>query len=383
VQSLERTRSDPDRGPQHGFSARDLRETLDEVGICTWSLDPATGRITVSDNCRQVLGVPARCLPDHDAFQAIVHPEDRPARAAAIRGVLERGGRYSIEYRVRQADGAIRWLRSQGRAELGRGRRPIRFRGVVYCIDAQRRAEARLQGLQADLIHVSRLSAMGEMASALAHELNQPLAAISNYATVCDHFLAMPGDLQVPAARAALAAAAAQAQRAGAIIRRLREFVTRGDLDRRPEAVAALIGDACDLALPGARDQGVEVRIEPGPPGIRVFADRVQIQQVLVNLIRNACEAMRASPRRDLAITATAQPNGLIRISVADTGPGIPPTVAETLFQPFVTTKAAGMGVGLSVSRSIVDAHGGAFWADSSADGATFHFTLPTAEDWT
>ena len=369
-------------GEQGGLSARDLRETLDEVGICTWSLDPATGRVTVSENCRHVLGVPARRLSDHDAFQAAVHPEDRAARAAAVRGALERGGRYDIEYRVRQADGEIRWVRSHGRAERGHGTRPIRFRGLVYCIDARRQAEARLQCLQADLIHASRLSAMGEMAAALAHELNQPLGAVGNYAAACDGFLAGPGPVQIDAARAALAAAAGQAQRAGAIIRRLRTFVIRGETDRRLEHVADLIEDACDLALVGAREQGIETRVDPGPPGIRVLADRVQIQQVLINLIRNACEAMRDSVRRDLAIVAAAHGDGVVRISVSDTGPGIAEAVAGTLFLPFVTTKPAGMGVGLSVSRSIVRAHGGGFWADSAVtEGATFHFTLPTAED--
>ncbi|WP_409568438.1 sensor histidine kinase [Methylobacterium sp. J-072] len=382
MQRLERTRSGRRIKAQHGLSARELRETLDEVGICTWSLDPANGRVAISENCHPILGVSARRLTDHDAFQAIVHPEDRAARAAAVRGALEHGGRYTIEYRVRQADGGIRWVRSHGRAELGRGTRPTRFRGIVYCIDEHRRAEAHLQRLQADLIHVSRLSAMGEMASALAHELNQPLGAISNYTTACDHFLSEPGNEQIDAARSALAAAARQAQRAGAIIRRVRDFVTRGETERRSESVAALLEEACDLALVGTREQGVETRIDPGPPGIRVLADRVQIQQVLVNLIRNACEAMRDNACRNLAIVATAQDDGAVRISVSDTGPGIAEAVAESLFLPFVTTKSTGMGVGLSVSRSIVQAHGGTFGVDRPATGgATFHFTLPAAED--
>ncbi|MCJ2056970.1 ATP-binding protein [Methylobacterium sp. J-048] len=382
MQRSERTRSGRGTEAQHGLSARDLRETLDEIGICTWSLNPATGRVAISKNCHHVLGVPARCLPDHDAFQAVVHPEDRAARAAAVRWALEHGGRYSIEYRVRQADGELRWVRSHGRAEIGGGARMTRFRGIVYRIDEHRQAEARLQRLQADLIHVSRLSAMGEMASALAHELNQPLGAISNYAAACDHFLAEPGNAQIDAARTALAAAAKQSQRAGAIIRRLRDFVTRGETDRRLESVAGLIDDACDLALVGAREQGVEARIDPGPPGIRVLADRVQIQQVLVNLIRNACEALRDSARRHLAIVAAAHGDGFVCISVSDSGPGIAEAVAETLFLPFVTTKSTGMGVGLSVSRSIVLAHGGTFTVGSSAlGGATFRFTLPAAED--
>lgn len=382
MRGLESSDSGRQTERRRGLLARDLRETLEEVGICTWSLDPANGRVTVSENCNQVLGVPARCLSDHDAFQAILHPEDRAARAAAVRGTLERGGRYSIEYRVRKTDGEIRWLRSQGRAERGRSPGSVRLRGIVYCIDAHRQAEARLQRLQADLIHVSRLSTMGEMASALAHEVNQPLGAIGIYAAACDYLLAESGTIRIDAARDALAAAIGQTQRAGAIIRRLRDFVTRGESDRQFESVQGLIGDACDLALIGVREQGVNTRIDPGPPGTRVFADRVQIQQVLVNLIRNACEAMRDSARRDLAIVAAVQDDGFVRISVSDTGPGISEAVAETLFLPFVTTKPAGMGVGLSVSQSIVHAHGGIFWADSTATGgATFHFILPLAED--
>lgn len=261
------------RPGREGLLTRDLRETLEEVGIRTWSLDPRTGRVTASENCRRVLGVPARLLSDQDAFETVVYPEDRAARASAI-------------------SGAIRWMRSQGRAERGRGPSAPGLRGIVYCIDPRRQAEARLQRLQADLIHVARLSATGEMAVALAHELNQPLGAISIYAAACDSLLAEPGPNRIAPARDALAAATGQAQRAGAIIRRLRDFVTRGETERRSESVAGLIGEACDLALVEAREQGVVTRIDPGPPGIRVFADRAQIQEVLVNLIRNAREAM-------------------------------------------------------------------------------------------
>jgi signal transduction histidine kinase len=374
------------RGHGSGGAACDLRMMLDEVGICTWSLDPATGRVAVSGNCHAVLGVPARCLTDPDAFQTVVHPEDRAALAEAVRGALADGGRRSLAYRVRQADGGIRWLRAHGWAEGGRGARRARLRGIVYRIDGRSRPRprprARPRALQPDLVHAARLSALGEMASALAHELNQPLGAISNYLAACEHLLVEPGSGRIAAARDALAGAIAQAQRAGTIIRRMRDLAVRGEADRRLESVAGLIAEACDLALVGTREQGIGTRIDAGPPGIRVLADRVQIQQVLVNLIRNACEAMRAQARRELTIVAAAGDAGLIRISVSDTGPGIAESVAATLFLPFVTSKPTGMGVGLSVSRSIVHAHGGALWADSpAAGGTTFHFTLPTVEE--
>jgi two-component system sensor kinase FixL len=218
---------------------------------------------------------------------------------------------------------------------------------------------------------------MGEMASTLAHELNQPLSAIANYLKGSRRLLDQAVDDKSPMLRDALDKAADQAIRAGQIIRRLRDFVSRGESERQVENVAKLIEEASALALVGAKELGVRVRLQFHPDAGLVLADRVQVQQVLLNLIRNAIDAMADSATRELLIGTRLIDDDMVEVSVADTGPGIAPEVAGQLFQPFITTKRQGMGVGLSISRTIVDAHGGRIWVESNpGGGTTFRFTL-------
>jgi two-component system, LuxR family, sensor kinase FixL len=263
--------------------------------------------------------------------------------------------------------------------EMQSGGEPY-FTGFVRDLTEHQQTQARLQELQSELVHVSRLSAMGEMASALAHELNQPLAAISNYMKGSRRLLAgSPGPNQSKI-ETALDRAAEQALRAGQIIRRLRDFVARGESEKRIESLSKLIEEAGALGLTGAREQGVQLRFNLDPKYDLVLVDRVQIQQVLVNLFRNALEAMAHSPHRELIASNAWGADDMIEVSVFDTGPGIPDDVMPNLFQTFYTTKETGMGVGLSISRSIVEAHGGRMWAEANfSGGATFRFTLPAA----
>jgi two-component system sensor kinase FixL len=252
------------------------------------------------------------------------------------------------------------------------------FTGFVRDLTEHQQTQARLQELQSELVHVSRLSAMGEMASALAHELNQPLSAISNYMKGSRRLLANSTDPNTPKIEAALDRAAEQAIRAGQIIRRLRNFVSREDSEKRVESVSKLIEEAGALGLTGAREQGVLLRFNLDPACDLVLADRVQIQQVLVNLFRNALEAMRGSGRQELIASNTRVADDMIEIAISDTGHGFGGDVQPNLFQPFFTTKEHGMGVGLSISRTIIETHGGRMWAETNqAGGATFRFTLP------
>ena len=252
------------------------------------------------------------------------------------------------------------------------------FTGFIRDLTESQKTEARLQELQAELVHVSRLTAMGEMASALAHELNQPLSAIANYMKGSRRLLEGSSEESATILREAMDKAAEQAMRAGQVIRRLRDFVARGESERRVEDVRKLVEEASALALVGAKDKGVRVRFEFDSQADSVLADKVQIQQVLLNLIRNAIEAMENGERRELVITATVLPDNMIEIRVADTGTGIAPEISAQLFQPFITTKRQGMGVGLSISRTIVEAHGGSIAArPNPAGGTIFAFTLP------
>jgi two-component system, LuxR family, sensor kinase FixL len=258
------------------------------------------------------------------------------------------------------------------------------FTGFIRDITQRQASEARLQELQSELVHMSRLTAMGQMASALAHELNQPLLAIVGYMKGSRRLLESGAEDRAELLRDALDKAGDQALRAGQVIRRLREFVGRGDSERRIESVKKLIEEASALALVGTKDQGVRVRFQFDPAIDLVLVDKVQVQQVLLNLLRNAVEAMQESSRRELVISTAAHDDDMIAITVADTGPGIAPEMASQLFQPFVTSKAQGMGVGLSICRTIVEAHGGRITVEPNPTGGTiFRFTLqaPTQEE--
>jgi two-component system, LuxR family, sensor kinase FixL len=256
------------------------------------------------------------------------------------------------------------------------------YTGFVRDLTEHQQTQARMQELQSELVHISRLTAMGEMASALAHELNQPLAAISNYMKGSRRLLAGNVDPNTPKIENAMDRAAEQALRAGQIIRRLRDFVSRGESEKRVESLSKLIEEAGALGLAGAREQNVQLRFNLNPEFDLVLVDRVQIQQVLVNLFRNALEAMAQSPRRELVASNAKIGDDMIEVDVSDTGHGFPDDVKASLFQTFFTTKETGMGVGLSISRSIIEAHGGRMWAESnSAGGATFRFTLPAASN--
>lgn len=252
------------------------------------------------------------------------------------------------------------------------------FTGFVHDLTERQQSEERLQEIQGELAHLARLTELGEMASTLAHELNQPLAAIANYARGCQRLLDMPGSAPSEQLKEALAEMAQQSLRAGDIIRHLREFVSRGVTEKSITNVRGLIEEAGALALVGSREQDIRSVFDFAADTDNFLVDRIQIQQVLINLMRNAMEAMRESARRELVVRTRLDGEDRVVIEVADTGPGISHDVVSRLFQPFVTSKANGMGIGLSISKRIVEAHGGTLTASgNSKGGATFRIELP------
>jgi two-component system sensor kinase FixL len=255
------------------------------------------------------------------------------------------------------------------------------FTGFARDITERQKTQRRLQELHSELVRVTRANEIGQMGAALAHELNQPLTAVGNYLQACRRFLDAQAQPPSPRVLETIEKASAQAARAGQVIRRLRQFMEKGETEQRPEDVNKIVEEASALALVGVKDAGVRVQLElgAGVPPIRV--DKIQIQQVVLNLVRNAVEAMAPMPERVLTIrTAAASEPDFVEVTVSDTGPGLAQTVTEQLFQPFVTTKERGMGIGLSVCRSIIDAHGGRIWAaPNHGGGTTFAFIVPVA----
>ncbi|HEX3983037.1 MAG TPA: PAS domain S-box protein [Acidisoma sp.] len=255
------------------------------------------------------------------------------------------------------------------------------FTGFVLGLTERQRTQTQLRDLQLNLLQMSRLTALGEMASTLAHELNQPLTAVVNYLQGSRMLLATRSDSALPAVRDAVNQAADQALRAGQVIKSLRDFLARGETERTVVNLPDLIREAGGLALLGAREDGIAVSFDIDPEAERVICNKVQVQQVLLNLIRNAVEAMHDCPVRQLIIASRRVDADFVELSVQDTGPGIVPEIRARLFQPFVTSKLTGMGVGLSIARTIVEAHGGRIWVEPRSEvGVAFRLTLKTSE---
>lgn len=256
------------------------------------------------------------------------------------------------------------------------------FTGFVRDLTERQRSERRLHEMQQELLHVSRLSTMGQMASTMAHELNQPLTAAGNYVNASRRLLAGGKPEHRDRIIENMGKAVEQTERAGQIIRRLRGFIGGGDAQRKPEDLNQTVEEACALALVGAKYREVQFRLDLAADLPPVLIDRVQIQQVVLNLVRNAVEAMDGVERRELSVATKSGPPGWVKVSVTDTGPGLDTEVVAKLFQPFVSSKASGMGLGLSICRTIVEGHGGELALEASGgQGSMFAFTLPAAPE--
>jgi two-component system sensor kinase FixL len=313
-------------------------------------------------------------------FVAEVHEEDRAAMQTLWAAVLAPPYTASAETRVMTREG-WRWLAWSASAIRDAHGNVSAVVAVARDVTARRRAEEQAQQHLEQLAHVARVSSMGEMASAIAHEINQPLTAIANYSYACLRLLrsagASPEEIQQTMQRVA-----SEAERAGEIVRHMRNFV-RNEGGRTVEVeVNFLVMEVVRLAAAEARQSGIELatRLDTGLPA--VLADSIQIQQVLLNLVRNAVEAMNLSgaEERRIEVATRSESEAFVEISVADTGPGLAAAELERVFKPFYTTKPDGIGIGLALARSIVEAHGGRLWATANAgSGVTFHLTLPLA----
>jgi two-component system sensor kinase FixL len=234
--------------------------------------------------------------------------------------------------------------------------------------------DQRIQELQAELAHIQRLNELGQVVSTLVHEVSQPLTAISNYVNACRRLVETEDQERI---QSILQRITDQTNRTRGIVERIRDFVKKRDFQMRAENLSQVIEEAIALTRASVRDGGLTLTVEVDPPGVQVEIDRVQVQQVLFNLFRNAIEAMQDQPTRDLLVSSRLVQGGMVEISVADTGPGLADEVRAKLFEPFITTKVSGMGVGLSVCRTIVESHGGRLWADDNLSrGTIFRFTV-------
>jgi two-component system sensor kinase FixL len=350
-------------------TAPDAIITIDETGIIE-SFNAAAIRLfgyaeqeIVGKNIKFLMPSPYR--EEHDAYLARYRTTGEK-RIIGIGRVVVGERRDGTTFPLELAVGEV-WI----------GKRRL-FTGFIRDITERQGAEQRLQDLQAELLHVSRLSAMGQMASALAHELNQPLTAIMNYVKAAARTMSAVEAPQAAKAREWMDKATAQTARAGQIIRHLRSFIEKRESTRTYENLNKVVEEAIALGLVGTADANVRVHLELDPAVAPILIDKVQIQQVLINLIRNAIEAMQSVSRRELTVQTSAEPDGTVEVAVSDTGPGLSDEVAARLFQPFVTTKDKGMGIGLTICQSIVEAHNGRIWATAKQSGGVeFRFRLP------
>ncbi|MGE5414998.1 MAG: sensor histidine kinase [Syntrophomonadaceae bacterium] len=358
-------------------SDRRLALGAEAAGLGFWSWEVSRDEIWMSRTGRALRGFAPEEGLDLERFLSTVHPDDRGAVGSTLERAARHADAFEIEYRVVRPEGGLRWIVLRGAGErdpAGGGR----VRGVSIDATARKSAETEAQRRQAELEHLSRVTVLGELAGSLAHEVNQPLTAIVSNAQAAQRFLARDGD-DAGEVKEILTDIVQEGKHASDVIQRLRSLMRRDEVVFAPLVVGEVIEDVlrlCRIEL-ASRGVAVESEVPAGLPPVR--GDRVQIEQVLLNLVTNGCDAMGESdPSRRLLRLRAEIADGAVRVSVADRGSGIPPDVLERLFEPFVTTKERGIGLGLAVCRTIVDSHEGRLWAVNNEEGgATFHFTLP------
>jgi two-component system, LuxR family, sensor kinase FixL len=365
--------------------ARDLSDSEQRLelaahagGLGLWSWDARNDRIWATDSARAMFSV-ADSDANRERLMAMVHADDIAAVREALRQAVSSGSEQEAQFRIRAPDGSIRWLRTHGRAERDERGKVALIRGVVRDVTAEHRAKEELGELRRDLAHAGRVTVLGQLTAALAHELSQPLGSILRNAEAAEMLLERP-DPDLKELREILTDIHRDDRRATEVIDRLRALLKRRQMEFQPIAVDTLVHDVTSLVRADAmaRDLTIEAAIQP-ELGM-VSGDKVHLSQVLINLIVNAMDAAAGLPpeRRKVMLRAHRGQDGSIEIAVSDCGAGISSDVMKKMFEPFFTTKATGMGMGLSVSRTIIEAHHGRLTASNNpAGGATFHFSLP------
>jgi two-component system, LuxR family, sensor kinase FixL len=310
-----------------------------------------------------------------------IHPDNREMVEREVRRALADGGDFAVEYRVILPDGAQHWISARGRIFPDAPGKPARMLGAVIDITRRKQAEQEIERQRNELAHVTRVSTTGQLASSLAHELNQPLGAILRNAEAGEVILLDPSP-DLDELRAILADIRQDDQRAGAVIDRMRDLMKQRKAEHRRLDLNLLVGDVIILVRPDAERRQVLLALETTPPLPVVHGDRVQLQQVMLNLLLNAMDALEDNPPPRRLVTVRARPVGAtVEVTVSDTGHGIPADKLLRVFEPFYTSKPNGLGMGLAISRGIIEAHGGRLWAgNNEAGGATFTITLPMAE---
>lgn len=319
--------------------------------------------------------------PRFETFFQRIHPDDQARIAEVIERAVREKEEFEFDYRIIHPGGEIRDARSVGHPILGPSGDLVEFVGTIIDVTDRRQAEKereRLHEAQADLAHVSRMTTMGELTASLAHEVNQPITAVVNGASTCIRWLTR-GDPDLGEAREAASGVIRNAKRAADIINRIRSISKKGESKRQLVDVNELIGEMIALLRNEANRYSIFIRTDLDTELPKVMADSVQVQQVMMNLIMNSIDAMKDVDRtRELAIRSRRGEDQYLTISVTDSGMGLPSEQTNQIFDAFFTTKSHGLGMGLRISRSIVESHGGRLWAaGSSPHGASLSFTLP------
>lgn len=366
-----------------------LHETDQRLGLAAdsadlgfWSWDSQTGRLWMSPRARALRGYPGDERIDIERFLASVHPDDRETVRRVVRDAAVGGGAFEREYRIVRPDGEVRWIALRGAGELY-GNGGAHVRGVSIDVTRRKQAEAESRQREAELAHLTRVAMLGELSGSLAHELSQPLTAILSNAQAAARMIGQNADSREEI-QEILAEIIAESQHAAEVVRKTRGLLRKDAANDEAVDLAEVVDEVGQLLRRDFVSQGVSFSADLAPDLPSVRGDRVQIVQVLLNLATNACDAMAGAngAGRHLSIDAGRATDGAVQVSVADDGAGIPLDGFERLFEPFVTTKPHGLGLGLAVCRTIVGAHGGRIWATNNADkGASFHFTLPAAEE--